>query len=80
MLTHVVIDALTNLPLSNELRSQVREKIITRLEKCPSEYLPLLVQFVVTRCESNDLPQVILLFSSFQHDFISFFHLKKKLF
>lgn len=61
MLTHVIIDALTNLPLSYELRSQVREKIITRLEKCPAEFLPLLVQFAVTRCDPNDLLQVILI-------------------
>ncbi|KAL0275666.1 UNVERIFIED_CONTAM: hypothetical protein PYX00_003456 [Menopon gallinae] len=57
--TRVIIDALTNLTLSSSLRSHVREKMLSRLDKCPQEYLPVLVQFIITRCESSELPQVV---------------------
>lgn len=57
--TRVIIDALTNLTLSSQLRTHVREKMLSRLDKCPHEYLPVLVQFIITRCDTSELPQVI---------------------
>lgn len=60
LLTHVIVDSVTNLSLSQAVRSQIRTKLLNRLDKSSSEFLPSLVQFILNKCQIEELPQVYL--------------------
>lgn len=77
-LTNVVVDTVTNLKLSDVACSQVQAKVMSRLDKCPIEFLPSLVQFILSKCSEDEYPRVcifiICLFASrHQSSFVTYF-------
>lgn len=57
-LTNVIVDAVSNLFINKDVRFDLRSKILNRLGKCPMEALPSLVQFILDKCEEEELFQV----------------------
>ena len=57
-LVNVIIDSVSNLNLKKNERTQVRNKLISRLDEYPSEGLPSLVRFILKKCDDEELFRV----------------------
>lgn len=58
-LTPIIINSLGSLSLSADLKTQVRENLLSRLTNFPPGFLPSLVHFIISRSEPQDMNAVV---------------------
>lgn len=65
-----VLDALTNLSVQSEIRKEVRRDLIDTLRSSPIEFLPNIVKFLLSTCDSDSYEEV--------SDFLQLIHILKR--
>lgn len=58
-LTPFIINALSCLPLSADLKAQIREILLSRLPHFTPSYLPSLVHFILNQSDPQDMNAVV---------------------